>query len=313
MAAHYHQDYYERVRPYVKQTPVVTNPDIDAELGAQFFFKCENLQQTGSFKFRGAIHSLLQLDEAEKRRGVVTVSSGNHGAAMAKAGKVLGIDIHVIVPQNITPSKLANIQQYKPNIVYSEPGLAGRSAAFSAFCDKHDCTFIPPYNAMNIVLGQASAAYELVREINDLDNLLVPVGGGGLASGTILACREFSPQTRIIGAEPANADDAYRSLKEDRLLPQYNPDTICDGLRTGLGDITFPIIRDGMQTIILVSEDEVVSAMKSLHRQLKMVIEPSSATVFAAVLKSRELFRNKKVGMILSGGNLDMEMFDGND
>ena len=208
--------------------------------------------------------------------------------------------------------KLANIEQYSADIIYADPGMNARKQAVSLFLNKHDATFIPPYNHLDVVFGQASAAYELIEKQQDLDYLVVPIGGGGLASGTILAIKAFSPKTKIIGAEPTNADDAIQSLLAGKLIPQNNADTVCDGLKASLGDITFPIIRDGVEEIIAVSEQETVSAMKFLHQELKMLIEPSSATVYAAVLKKKQKFAHKKVGLILSGGNLDLSTFYGN-
>ena len=302
---------YELIESQIVRTPVVSNEEINGELNTELYFKCENLQKTGSFKYRGATHSLLKLDESARSKGVVTVSSGNHGAALAKAGKVLGIQINVIIPRDIPSTKLKNIQQYEPEILFAEPGMKGREAELNKFLLENDCVFIPPYNHENIILGQASAAYELTQQVSNLDYLITPVGGGGLASGSILACQEFSPGTKIIGAEPANADDAYRSLQAGKLIPQSNPKTICDGLKSSLGDVTFSVLRDGLEEIILVSEQQILSAMKELHQKLKMLIEPSSATVYAAVLNNKKKFENKKVGLILSGGNLDLDKIYG--
>lgn len=311
MPLHYDIANYELIKSHVRRTPLIRNAALDAEVGAWCFFKCENVQKTGSFKYRGAIHSLLQLSAAARERGVVTVSSGNHGAAIAKAGQELGVDVHVIVPENIRPAKLANIRRHAPHIVFSKAGVEGRRAALEAFQTEHDCCFIPPYNHPDVILGQASAACELLQDEPDLDAIFVPVGGGGLASGTILAAQLMAPGTAVIGAEPANADDAFRSLRDGKLYPQTNPDTICDGLRTGLGDITFAILQRGMAEIILVTEQEVVDATRTLSGRLAMAIEPSSATVYAAVLKRKDQFEDGRLGFILSGGNMDAEVLDG--
>lgn len=307
----YKTENYALIKEHIHRTPVVSNEEINSELNAQLFFKCENLQKTGSFKYRGAVHSLLKLDESERAKGVVSVSSGNHGAALAKAGKVLGVKIHVIVPRDIPKTKLKNIQQFEPALLFSEPGMKGREEALSDFLLDNDSVFIPPYNHENIILGQASAAYEFTQQEAGLDYLLVPVGGGGLSSGSILACQKFSPSTKVIGVEPANADDAYRSLREGVLIPQTNPDTICDGLKSLLGDVTFSVLKSGLEDIVLVSEQQTLSAMLYLHQKLKMLIEPSSAAVYAAALNHREKFENKRVGLILSGGNLDLNSFYG--
>ncbi len=307
----YQIENYQLIQRHIVRTPVVSNEEIDGELNAQLFFKCENLQKTGSFKYRGATHSLLKLDKNISAKGVVTVSSGNHGAALAKAGKMLGIKIHVIVPNDIPEPKLKNIQQYSPQIIFAEPGMEGREEQLAEFLSQHDCAFIPPYNHGDIILGQASCAYELTQQVAGLDYLIAPIGGGGLASGCILACREFSPATKVFGAEPANADDAYRSLQAGKIMPQTNPDTICDGLKSSLGDVTFSVLNGGLEDILLVSEQQTLDAMTHLHQKLKMLIEPSSATVYAALLNNKRKFENKKVGLILSGGNMDLAKFYG--
>lgn len=304
-------DSYHLIKDYIVSTPVISSDEINSELDSQLFFKCENFQKSGSFKYRGAIHALLMLDEASRSKGVVTVSSGNHGAALAKAGNVLGINVTVIAPKDINSVKLENIKRYAPKIIFSAPGMHGRMEALELFLSTHKCVFIPPYDHLDIIVGQASVAYELVQEVADLDYLLVPIGGGGLASGSIFAVKSFSPSTKIVGAEPANADDAFQSLLAGELIPQDNPDTVCDGLRASLGALTFPIIQDGIEEIVLVSEQEVISSMKYLHQRLKLLIEPSSATVFAALSKRRQMFQGKKVGLILSGGNIELEKFYG--
>jgi len=300
---------YQLVQDHIVQTPVISNADLDKELKAQLFFKCENLQCTGSFKYRGAMYALLKLDAGSRAKGVVTVSSGNHGAALARAGQTLGIQVTVIVPKDINPVKLNNIQQYSAEIIFADSGMQGRQEALAQFFSCQQALFIPPYNHHDIVFGQASSAYELIEQQPDLDYLIVPIGGGGLASGSILAAQTFNSRLKVVGAEPANADDAFQSMLTGKLIEHNNPDTVCDGLKASLGDLTFPIIRDGIEDIMLVSEQDIIAAMKYLHQKLKMLIEPSSAIVYAAVLKHKQRFENKKVGLILSGGNLDLEKF----
>ncbi|RUO26818.1 serine/threonine dehydratase [Aliidiomarina minuta] len=293
------------IAPYVVHTPVLQNAHLDELAGAQLFFKCENLQRTGAFKFRGACHALLQLPKEVREAGVYTVSSGNHGAALACAGQLLNIKVRVAVPSSGSAVKKANIARYAADIVEIEPGMAAREAIVAQWQQEDpEARFIPPYNHEHIIAGQGTAALELIKEQPHLNSLIAPVGGGGLLSGTIMV--GHSQSMAIYAAEPELADDAWASLEQGQIQPAREPKTICDGLLTSLGDKTFPIIRDGVDKIIRVSEQQVIEAMQLIWQELKVIVEPSSATVLAAVLAQPALFQKQNIGLLLSGGNLDI-------
>lgn len=296
---------HQLIEPYVVNTPVLDNPILNELTGAQLFFKCENLQRTGAFKFRGACHALLQLPKKARQAGVYTVSSGNHGAALACAGQILNIAVTVAVPANAPAAKKANIARYGAEIVEIEPGMAAREAIIKDWQQQRpEARFIPPYNHEHIIAGQATAALELIKRIADLDVLIAPVGGGGLLSGSAMVAH--SQGLPMYAAEPEQVDDAWASLQSGQIEPAKGPLSICDGLLTSLGDKTFPIIRNHVDEIIRVSDNDVVQAMQLIWQELKVVVEPSSATVLAAVIKRADLFKGKRVGLILSGGNLDL-------
>lgn len=296
---------HQLIEPYVVNTPVLDNPILNELTGAQLFFKCENLQRTGAFKFRGACHALLQLPKKARQAGVYTVSSGNHGAALACAGQILNIAVTVAVPANAPAAKKANIARYGAEIVEIEPGMAAREAIIKDWQQQRPgARFIPPYNHEHIIAGQATAALELIKRIADLDALIAPVGGGGLLSGSAMVAH--SQGLPMYAAEPEQVDDAWASLQSGQIEPAKGPLSICDGLLTSLGDKTFPIIRNHVDEIIRVSDNDVVQAMQLIWQELKVVVEPSSATVLAAVIKRADLFKGKRVGLILSGGNLDL-------
>lgn len=293
------------IEPFAINTPVLNNAYLDQLSCARLYFKCENLQRTGAFKFRGACHALLQLTKAQRSAGVYTVSSGNHGAALACAGQLLNIAITVAVPRNAPAVKKANIASYAAHIIEIEPGMQAREEVVRKLSNEHpQATFIPPYNHEHIIAGQATAALELVKLIPDLDSLIAPVGGGGLLSGSAMVAH--SQSLPIYAAEPELVDDAWASLQSGHVEPARDPVSICDGLLTNLGDKTFPIIRQHVDEIFRVSEAEVVDAMQLIWQHLKVIVEPSSATVLAAILKYNDHFKNKRVGLILSGGNIDI-------
>lgn len=293
------------IEPFVVHTPVLSNPHLDQLTRAQLYFKCENLQRTGAFKFRGACHALLQLTKEQREAGVYTVSSGNHGAALACAGQLLNIAVTVAVPENASAVKKANIDNYAAHIIEIEPGMQAREAIVRKLSREHPlATFIPPYNHEHIIAGQATAALELVKCIPDLDCLIAPVGGGGLLSGSAMVAH--SQSLPMYAAEPELVDDAWASLQCGQLQPARDPVSICDGLLTNLGDKTFSIIRQHVDEIFRVSEAEVVHAMQLIWQHLKIIVEPSSATVLAAILKYPKHFKSKQVGIILSGGNIDI-------
>lgn len=293
------------IEPYCVNTPVLTNPILNEQANAQLYFKCENLQRTGAFKFRGACHALLQLTTAERQAGVYTVSSGNHGAALACAGQILGVDVTVAVPNNAPATKRANIANHGATIVAIEPGMAAREAIVAKWQhERPDAHFIPPYNHPHIIAGQGTAALELLKTVGNIDVVITPVGGGGLLSGCAMVAH--SQGITVYGAEPEQVDDAWASLQTGAIVPARGPKSICDGLLTSLGEHTFPLIQRHVNDILRVSEEQIVAAMQLIWQQLKLVVEPSSATVLAAVLAYPEHFNGKSVGLVLSGGNLDI-------
>ncbi len=296
-----------RLRSQVHHTPVLTCQSLDRLSGARLFFKCENLQKVGAFKFRGASNAVLSLPEAAVRKGVATHSSGNHAAALALAARLRGVKSFIVMPRNAPAIKKAAVAGYGAEIVFCEPTLEAREAALSQVAARTGAVFVHPYNDPLVISGQGTAALELLNEIDDLDAVLAPVGGGGLMSGTALAAAGASPKTRVIAAEPEMADDAFRSLKEGRIVPSVNPKTIADGLRTQLGELTFALISAHVAEIITVSEAAIVQAMRLVWERMKLVIEPSAAVPLAAVVKRKEDFQSQRVGIILSGGNADLD------
>ncbi|MFT5481938.1 MAG: threonine dehydratase [Halieaceae bacterium] len=295
-----------RIESYIHRTPVMTSSAIDELSGATIFFKCENLQKIGAFKIRGAANAVFSLTEAESAKGVATHSSGNHAAALAQAARWRGIDATVVMPSNAPAIKKAAVKGYGATIVFCEPTLAAREAALARVVEETGAEVIHPYNDFRVIAGQGTAALELLNEVSSLDAVIAPVGGGGLLSGTALAANAVSSQTLVYGAEPELVDDAYQSLKYGRLMPAPTQKSIADGLLTALGDKTFPIIRDHVAGIILVSEAEIITAMRLIWERCKLVVEPSGAVPLAAVLKNADSFAGKRVGIILSGGNVDL-------
>lgn len=296
---------HQLIEPYIVHTPVLQNPSLDQRCSASLWFKCENLQRTGAFKFRGACHALLQLTKSERQAGVFTVSSGNHGAALACAGQLLNIAVTVAVPKTAPATKKANIARYGATIIEIEPGMAAREAVVAGWQQEQpNVRFIPPYNHEHIIAGQATAALELIKTVPNLDALIAPVGGGGLLSGSAMVAH--SQSLPMYAAEPELVDDAWASLQSGQIEPARDPKSICDGLLTSLGDKTFPIIRNHVDAIFKVSEQQVIEAMQLIWQELKLVVEPSSATVLAAMLNDPQTFAGKQVGLILSGGNVDI-------
>lgn len=300
---------HERIGPYINQTPVLTCASLDRMVGARLFFKCENFQKTGAFKFRGACNAVFLLSEEEASRGVVTHSSGNFAAALALAASKRGITARIVMPSNAPEVKVAAVKGYGGIITFCEPTLTSRESTADKVIEETGATFIHPYNDYHIIAGQGTAALELVEEIPDLDFLLAPVGGGGLLSGTAIAAKRLNPRIKVIGCEPKNADDAYRSLKAGHIIPSGNPNTIADGLRTSLGDKTFPIIRDLVDEILLATEEEIITAMRHIFERMKIVAEPSAAVPLAILLTNQLNVKDKKVGVIISGGNVDFGRF----
>ncbi len=297
----------ERIRPHIHRTPVVTSASLDRMAGARLFFKCENLQKVGAFKARGAANAVLALAEELSRRGVATHSSGNHAAALARAAGLRGVPAHIVMPSSASTVKRRAVEGYGGLVTTCAPTLAAREEALSRVVAATGATFVHPYNNPLVIAGQGTATVELLEDLPDLDVLLVPVGGGGLASGSALAAAGLAPRCRVVGAEPAVADDARRSLEADCIVPAGDPVTVADGLRTSLGELTFAVLRRHLEAILTAGEEEIVAAMRQLWERTKLLVEPSSAVPLAALLAAPTRFSNQKVGIILSGGNVDLD------
>lgn len=297
---------HERIKPYIHRTPVMKSDSINEMAGCHIYFKCENFQKVGAFKARGAMNAALLIPEAERKKGLATHSSGNHAQALARAGKILGVKSYIVMPRTAPEIKKRGVRGYGGEITECEPTLAARESTLADVMAKTGATEIHPFNNYDVMAGQATAAKELFSDTPHLDFLLAPVGGGGLLSGTALAAKYFSPDTVVIAGEPAGSDDAYRSLKSGK-IEQAQSQTIADGLLTTLGDKTFPIIKENVREVITVTDDEIINAMRIIWERLKIIVEPSCVVPFAAVLKEKEKFAGKNVGIILSGGNVDLE------
>lgn len=295
-----------RIAPHIHRTPVLTSALLDRESGAQLFFKCENFQKVGAFKARGACNAVFSLSEAEARHGVATHSSGNHAAALARAAALRGIPAHIVMPQNSPRPKQQAVAGYGGRIVLCEPTLAARERTCGELIAATAATLIHPYNDDRIIAGQGTAALELLEEVSDLAVVVAPVGGGGLLSGTALAVKGLRPGIQVLGAEPAQANDAAESLRAGHIVSKP-ANTVADGLRTMLGDRTFPIIQSTVDGILTVSEAGIIDAMRRLWGIMKIVVEPSGAVPFAAVREHPDAFAGRRVGLILSGGNVDLD------
>ncbi|HEV2223560.1 MAG TPA: pyridoxal-phosphate dependent enzyme [Candidatus Acidoferrales bacterium] len=298
---------HARIRPHIHRTPVFTSESLDAMTGAHLFFKCENLQKTGSFKFRGATNAVLSLTDEEAKRGVVTVSSGNHAAAISLAARRRGIPAWIVMPGNAPRAKRQAVESYGGRVTECEYSVASRDAACKILQEKTGAVLIHPYNNPQVIAGQGTATIELLEDVPDLDVIITPVSGGGLLSGTSIAAKSMRPQIRVIGAEPKNADDAYRSLASGKIEPAANTETIADGLRATLCPLTFSILRQHVDEIALVAEEEILSAMRTLWERLKLIVEPSGAVSAAIAIHKNFPVDGKRIGIILSGGNLDLD------
>ena len=296
----------ERIKPYVHRTPVLTNESLNQKVGAQVFLKCENLQKVGAFKFRGACNAVFSLSDEEAMRGVVTHSSGNHAAALALAAKMRGIPAYIVMPSNAPSVKKEAVAGYGGQITFCEPTLAARESTMEGIRQKTGATVVHPYNNEKVIAGQGTAAMELLEDIPDLDVIIVPVGGGGLLSGTSIAAAGIKKGIRIIAGEPEMADDAFRSMQAGKIIPSENPKTIADGLLTSLGDLTFPIIQKNVEQIVTVSEAGIIASMKFIWERAKIIIEPSSAVAIGVLWEKKIDLSGLKVGVIISGGNVDL-------
>jgi len=299
------EEAHRRIKPFIHRTPVMTSASLDDIAGCHLYFKCENFQKVGAFKARGAMNAALSLDPLVLRKGLATHSSGNHAQAIARAGKIMGVKSYIVMPRTAPQIKKNGVKGYGGEIFECEPTLAARETTLAEVIKKSGATEIHPFNNYDVIAGQATAAKELFEEVRALDFIIAPVGGGGLLSGTALATKYFSPATKVIAGEPAGSDDTFRSMKSGK-IEQAQSQTIADGLLTTLGDKTFPIIRALVSEVITVTDEEIIAAMRLIWERLKIIVEPSCAVPFASVLKEKEKFAGKTVGIILSGGNVDL-------
>ena len=297
-------DAHKRIVNYIHRTPVLTSTSLNNLTQASLFFKCENFQKAGSFKIRGASNALLKLPESEKEKGVATHYSGNFAQALALAAKLNDTKSYIVMPSDAPKVKKNAVMSYGGLITECEPTLDARESTLAQVVEKTGAIFIHPFNNHDVICGQATACMELLNDSPDLDYIVCPVGGGGLISGTALAAHYFGKDVSVIGAEPENADDAFRSIQAGKILPSIDPKTIADGLKTSLGNLTFPIIQQHVSEIITVSESEIQTAMHLIWERMKIVIEPSSAVTLAAIVKKAAFFKTKKIGLMLSGGNV---------
>jgi len=298
---------YDRIKPYINKTPILISSTISKSVGGEVYFKCENFQKIGAFKARGALNAVFSLDDSIK--SVVTHSSGNHAAAIAYACKIKNIKSYIVMPSNTPEIKKEAVKNYGGEIIYCENTMKSREAAANRLVTETNGVLIHPFNDYNVMAGQGTIAIEIFEKLKDIDYILTPVSGGGLISGVAIAANYLSKKTKVIGVEPENVNDAYNSLILGSIQPQTQKETIADGLKANLGTLTFPILQKYVD-IVLVSEKEIVQSMKIIFERLKIVIEPSSATVVAAVLFKKIDVQNKKVALVLSGGNIDLVNFD---
>jgi threonine dehydratase len=297
---------HERIRPHIKRTPVMTSERLDHASGAKLFFKCENFQEIGAFKARGATNAVFSLDDATAKRGVATHSSGNHGTALARAAKLRGIPAHIVMPKNSAKVKIRAVENFGAHIVFCEPNDAAREAACADVIAKTGATLIHSFENEDVMAGQGTAAIELLEDA-DVDLVMCPVGGGGLLSGTGVAAKSLMSGIRVIAAEPANADDAAQSFHAKKRIVTEKKFTIADGLRTNVGEKTFPIIQRYVDDVVTVSEDAIVAAMRTIWETMKIVIEPSAGVPYAAIAEGKIDIAGKRVGIILTGGNVDLD------
>ena len=298
---------HERIRPFIHRTPVLTNSSIDNLIGAKLFFKCENFQKAGSFKIRGASNAVELLSDEEFKRGVATTSSGNHGAALSMAVTRRGGKTKVVMPHNTPKIKVNNVERNGGEVVWCEPDQKYRESVLKDVVDETGATVVHPYNDERIMAGQGTCAKELLEDVPDLDSIVSPVSGGGLLSGSLLAAKNMKSSITVYGAEPEEADDAYQSLKLGRIVPNKTINTICDGLRAQIGSKTFPVIQNLVDDIIPIGEEDIINALRMIWERLKIIVEPSCSIALALIIKNKQLFKGRNVGLIMSGGNLDLD------
>ncbi|MBN2763269.1 MAG: pyridoxal-phosphate dependent enzyme [Bacteroidales bacterium] len=297
---------HERIKPYIHKTPVLTSDQLNRIFNCELFFKCENFQKVGAFKFRGATNAVMHLSDEEKKNGVVTHSSGNHAAALALAATMNKVKPFIVMPETAPEVKKNAVAGYGAEITFCKPTLESREETARYIIEKTGAVLIHPYDNFNVICGQGTAALELMDEINDLNIIVAPVGGGGLMSGTSTAVKGSSEKIKVVAAEPHNADDAWKSFTSGVLTPSVSPKTIADGLLTSLSELTFAVIRENVDHIFTVKEESIIRCMMLIWERMKIIVEPSSATVLAAVQENPDFFRGKRTGLIISGGNVDL-------
>ena len=295
-----------RITPYIHRTPVLSSRLINELMGAEVFFKCENFQRGGAYKMRGATNAILQLSKEERSKGVVTHSSGNFAQAVSLGAQSLGVAAHIVMPSSAPEVKKMGVKQYEGIIYECEPTLEARQAMADRIANETGATFLHPSNDPEVIIGQGTAAMELLDDHADLNAVFCPVGGGGLIAGSALAALYFGNDCKVYGGEPFEADDAYRSLQSGKIESNETTNTIADGLKTTLGANNFPIIKEHVTAIIRVTEEEIVCAMRLIWERMKIIVEPSSAVALAALLRNKENFKGQKVGIVISGGNVDL-------
>jgi len=296
---------HNRIKPFIHDTPVLTSNYVNEITGADVYFKCENFQKMGAFKMRGAANAILKLTDEQKNNGVVTHSSGNHAQAISLAAKKIGIKAYIVMPSNAPKIKKEAVKGYGGELIECESNLEAREAAAKDLVDSKSATFIHPSNNLDVIIGQGTASKELIEQYGSFDHILVPIGGGGLIAGSALAAKYFGDNCSVIGTEPFEVDDAYRSLISGKIETNITTNTIADGLRTQLGDKNFPIILNEVKEIIRITEDEIIDSMKLIWQRLKIICEPSCSLPLAGVLKKKDDFKGKKIGIIITGGNID--------
>jgi threonine dehydratase len=301
------QSAHKRIKPFIHRTPVLTSRQLNKIFECELFFKCENFQKVGAFKFRGATNAVLYLDEDQKKHGVVTHSSGNHAAALALAAGMNGIKAFIVMPENAPSVKKDAVAGYGALITFCKPTLQAREETCRAIMEKEGATLVHPYDNFNVICGQGTASLEFLEDIGDLEAIVAPIGGGGLMSGTSTCAKGINDRITVIGAEPLNANDAWKSFKTGVLTPSVNPLTIADGLLTSLSELTYTIIMKNVDDIFTAEENSIISSMKLIWERMKIIIEPSSATVLAVIKENPGFFKGKKIGLILSGGNVDLK------
>jgi len=301
------QSAHARISPFIHRTPILTNTSLDELTGAKLFFKCENFQKAGSFKIRGATNAVELLSDDDFNRGVATTSSGNHGAALSMAVSRRGGTTKVVMPHNTPKIKVNNVERNGGEVVWCEPDQKFRESVLKDVVDETGATIVHPYNDERIMAGQGTCAKELLEDVENLHSIVSPVSGGGLLSGSLLAAKNMDSAIRVYGAEPEEADDAYRSLKLGKIVPNKTINTICDGLRAQIGTKTFPVIQSLVDDIIPVSEEDIINALRMIWERLKIIVEPSCSIALAMVINNKDLFKDQNVGLIMSGGNIDLK------